>query len=101
MSQREKKNNGPELTYHKKTDPDQFYVLPQVFYSEEYTFFGHSPGGTWHGSDVAVVLWLVDRPGVVLFLASSLVLMCLAVAFRRRFRRKTKLRSPKIGSALV
>ncbi|KAH7345805.1 nucleotide-diphospho-sugar transferase [Pyrenochaeta sp. MPI-SDFR-AT-0127] len=35
---------------------ETFVILPQVFYSEEYTFFGHSPGGTWHGSDVAMVL---------------------------------------------
>lgn len=44
------------------TDPDTVYVLPLPFYSEEYTFFGHSPGGTWHGDDVKVVLWLVDHP---------------------------------------
>ncbi|SMY29113.1 unnamed protein product [Zymoseptoria tritici ST99CH_1A5] len=36
---------------------DAWFVLPRDFYSEEYTFFGHSPGGTWHGQDVATVLW--------------------------------------------
>lgn len=44
------------------TASDKFVVLPRIFYSEEYTFFGHSPGGTWHGSDVAVVLWFVQHP---------------------------------------
>ena len=42
--------------------PDAVFVLPRDFYSEKYTFFGHSPGGTWHGEDVAIVLWLVARP---------------------------------------
>jgi hypothetical protein len=37
-------------------EADAFFVLPQIFYSEKYTFFGHSPGGTWHESDVATVL---------------------------------------------
>lgn len=35
---------------------DGIRILPQQLYSEEFTFFGHSPGGTWHGKDVAVVL---------------------------------------------
>nr|POE77836.1 inositol phosphoceramide mannosyltransferase 3 [Quercus suber] len=43
-------------TSKKNTSPDEWFILPQVFYSEEYTFFGHSPGGTWHEGDVAVVL---------------------------------------------
>jgi len=47
-------------------DLASFRILPQIFYSEEYTFFGHSPGGTWHGGDVAMVLWLVDRPWILL-----------------------------------
>jgi inositol phosphorylceramide mannosyltransferase catalytic subunit len=41
--------------------PNEFAILPQEFYSEQYTFFGHRPGGTWHEGDVAVVLWLVGR----------------------------------------
>ncbi|XPS78147.1 hypothetical protein M3J09_010164 [Ascochyta lentis] len=56
-------------------DTASFRVLPQIFYSEEYTFFGHSPGGTWHGSDVAVVLWLVERPWVLACVFGS----CLAL----------------------
>jgi hypothetical protein len=63
-------------------------VLPQVFYSEEYTFFGHSPGGTWHGDDVAVVLWFVAHP--VLFW--GLVAMLLAVACFGPFLLRRKLR---------
>ena len=50
----------------KKADahPDAVFVLPLDFYSEEYTFFGHRPGGTWYGTDVAIVLWLVARPWI-------------------------------------
>ena len=58
-------------------DTASFRILPRIFYSEEYTFFGHSPGGTWHGGDVAVVLWFVDRPWVLLyFFGSGLALVC-------------------------
>lgn len=57
-------------------DIASFRILPQIFYSEEYTFFGHSPGGTWHGGDVAVVLWLVEHPLTLAFiLAACLVLV--------------------------
>lgn len=66
--------------------PDMVYVLPQEFYSEEYTFFGHSPGGTWHGQDVAVVLWFVAHP---LMIALSLSFLCFVVLFIcLRLRRK-------------
>ncbi|GAB7365608.1 hypothetical protein MBLNU230_g6677t1 [Neophaeotheca triangularis] len=57
---------------------DMVYVLPQEFYSEKYTFFGHGPGGTWHGQDVAVVLWFVAHPFAV---ALPAVLCCLAAVF--------------------
>ncbi|KAJ4982952.1 putative glycosyl transferase [Stagonosporopsis vannaccii] len=64
-----------------------FRILPRIFYSEEYTFFGHSPGGTWHGNDVTVVLWLVQRPWLLLVVAAS----CLVFAFglMRGFRHRT------------
>ncbi|KAK4503373.1 hypothetical protein PRZ48_004288 [Zasmidium cellare] len=72
------------------SDADAFYVLPPDFYSEKYTFFGHSPGGTWHGDDVAVVLWLVDRPWVLLLLAAATTIPFMVVALRmRRLRRET------------
>ena len=70
------------------TDPDAVYVLPQEFYSEQYTFFGHSPGGTWHQGDVAIVLWLVARPWVVVVLLLCgivvPVMICVALLLRRR-----------------
>lgn len=70
------------------TDPDAVYVLPQEFYSERYTFFGHSPGGTWHEGDVAVILWLVTRPWVVIviLLCGAVVpaMLCIALLLRRR-----------------
>ncbi|KAH8711956.1 nucleotide-diphospho-sugar transferase [Phaeosphaeriaceae sp. PMI808] len=46
----------------KTPNADSFSILPQIYYSETHTFFGHSPGGTWHGTDVAVVLWIVEKP---------------------------------------
>ncbi|KAI4953701.1 hypothetical protein J4E91_002549 [Alternaria rosae] len=54
-----------QLKARNDLDPTSFLVLPRIFYSEEYTFFGHKPGGSWHGSDVAVVLWFVDRPWAI------------------------------------
>jgi inositol phosphorylceramide mannosyltransferase catalytic subunit len=68
------------------SDPDDFFVLPLPFYSEEYTFFGHSPGGTWHEGDVALVLWFVDRPWVLGIIALCLVLPSGFYAFRRMKR---------------
>jgi hypothetical protein len=62
--------------------------LPQIFYSEQYTFFGHSPGGTWHGKDVAVILWIVNRPWIVLLLISTLVFPGLVIIIRRKVERK-------------
>ena len=67
-------------------------ILPLEFYSEEYTFFGHSPGGTWHGEDVAVVLWLVDRPWVLVLVVGTMLSASVVVARRRR--RKTWLTLP-------
>ncbi|KAF2844696.1 glycosyltransferase family 32 protein [Plenodomus tracheiphilus IPT5] len=64
---------------------DTFFVLPRIFYSEEYTFFGHSPGGTWHGSDVATVLWFVDHPLVTVCVLPCVaaVLACMHMRGRR------------------
>lgn len=64
----------------KDKDPNAVYVLPREFYSEEYTFFGHSTGGTWHGNDVAVVLWFANRPyllwsGLTVFIILGILLM--------------------------
>lgn len=61
-------------------DIASFRILPQTFYSEEYTFFGHSPGGTWHGGDVAAVLWLVDRPLTLVFILAGCVVLVLGLA---------------------
>nr|POF12663.1 inositol phosphoceramide mannosyltransferase 3 [Quercus suber] len=60
-------------TSKKDSSPDEWFTLPQDFYSEEYTFFGHSPGGTWHEDDVAVVLWFVAHPLIFWFLTVTLV----------------------------
>jgi len=72
-------------------EQDSVHILTQQFYSEEYTFFGHSAGGTWHGKDVANVLWFVDRPWVVVLVPTLafVVLMC-AVKYRRLCRSKVQ-----------
>jgi mannosyltransferase OCH1-like enzyme len=54
---------------HRYSGPGDVAVLPQIFYSEEYTFFGHRPGGSWHGDDVVVVVWMWKRLRVVLLVA--------------------------------
>lgn len=69
---------------------DRFYVLPEDFYSETYTFFGHSPGGTWHGDDVAVILWLVAHPWFVALIIVSAFACCLAIVVRRRYLKRRK-----------
>lgn len=52
-------------------------------YSEEYTFFGHSPGGTWHEGDVAVVLWFVAHPWLVMLIAVVVMIGCIVFAYKR------------------
>jgi hypothetical protein len=61
----------------------------QELYSEEYTFFGHSPGGTWHEGDVAVVLWFVAHPWLVMFIAALSMVACTIFAYKRWKRRQT------------
>lgn len=78
---------------------DRFRVLPQEFYSEKYTFFGHMPGGTWHGGEVAVILWLVDRPWVVAVVPAA-VLVLLAAWLRWRRRRALRKRYVVAGDSL-
>ncbi|KAF2127720.1 glycosyltransferase family 32 protein [Dothidotthia symphoricarpi CBS 119687] len=70
-------------------DTASFRILPRIFYSEEYTFFGHSPGGTWHGSDVAVVLWLVDRPWVLFCMFGTCLVLTLGLKRGLRLRKAT------------
>ena len=75
---------GPDKIVAADVNPDGLYILPRQFYSEEYTFFGHRKGGTWHGKDVAVVLWTIDRPWVVLFVVVPAAAGMYAWAWRRR-----------------
>ena len=82
-------NGSIVLTSHFVIGPDDWYVLPQKFYSEEYTFFGHTPGGTWHGEDVAVVLWLVDHPLIFWMVMTTMVGSCLLLTVRMRRRSRT------------
>ncbi|KAL6706800.1 hypothetical protein ACN47E_005136 [Coniothyrium glycines] len=74
----------------KDADPNTFFVLPQIFYSEQYTFFGHSPGGTWHGSDVAVILWFVAHPWVLAFVLAGIVGTTIALLKRRSRQMKSR-----------
>ncbi|PNS13846.1 hypothetical protein CAC42_1337 [Sphaceloma murrayae] len=61
-------------------------VLPEAFYSEQYTFFGHSPGGTWYGSDVMVITWIVDRVWIFLSLFAVLGMGYAFFVWRRSTR---------------
>lgn len=74
-------------TLTSQTDTVSFRILPQIFYSEEFTFFGHSPGGTWHGGDVAVVLWLVEKPWALVCIFGSCLALALGIMKGLRFRR--------------
>lgn len=77
-------NNAKERI-RKNSDANAVYVLPREFYSEDYTFFGHRAGGTWHGQDVAVILWLVDRYYLVLLIAAfAVVIIYLSLRSKRR-----------------
>lgn len=65
-------------------DADAVRVLPLEFYSEEFSFFGHHPGGTWHGKDVAVVLWFVAHPWILLLVPLITVPIIVYVGHLRR-----------------
>jgi hypothetical protein len=67
------------------TDPNAFFVLPEIYYSEKYTFFGHSPGDTWLGGDVAVVLWCIKHIWVLLGFAVALA--AIVIRWRKVNRR--------------
>lgn len=69
------------------TESDEFFVLPQIYYSESHTFFGHSPGGTWHGGDVAVVLWFVDHPWALFVILTVVAIIVIRLVKARRRRR--------------
>ncbi|KNG45549.1 mannosyl phosphorylinositol ceramide synthase sur1 [Stemphylium lycopersici] len=73
----------------KDIESNGFAILQRIFYSEEFTFFGHKPGGTWHGGDVAVVLWLVEHPWALASLAAAFF-GTLAGIIRVRHRRATR-----------
>ena len=80
-------------------DPDAVFILPDMFYSEKYSFFGHRPGGTWYGQDVAVVLWLLGHPWILALVAGSVLLAPFVIwwrkkMFRRCLDRRSKLSSP-------
>lgn len=75
----------------KEEEQDKFRVLPTKFYSGEYTFFGHRPGGSWYGMDVLVIAWIVSRPYVLLVpvLAGILVYLIRTKACLSLSRKKT------------
>ncbi|KAL7939176.1 hypothetical protein V8C35DRAFT_285916 [Trichoderma chlorosporum] len=85
-SGRSEANTLSRLVYRLMTnsppDPNSVYVLPEIFYSGKHTFFGHRPGGTWYGKDVAVVLWFVNRPWAILLLV--VIVICPFFIFVKR-----------------
>lgn len=46
---------------HRYTGASGISVLPQIFYTDHYSFFGHREGGSWHGNDVLVVEWIIQK----------------------------------------
>jgi mannosyltransferase OCH1-like enzyme len=87
--------NSPANRY---AGPGDIAVLPQIFYSEEYTFFGHRPGGSWHGDDVFVVVWVWERLWGVL--GTALVFVAVMFGLRRmRMRRMKRVAYEKLSFA--
>lgn len=74
-------------------DADGFVILPPMFYSEEYTFFGHRPGGSWYGWDVAIVVWLLARPHFFLLPVCGLAFV--GYWFRQRFGGRRMFNQPR------
>lgn len=96
MREWERKNQGLIDASAKRKEGikrDGVMILPQQFYSEEYTFFGHSPGGTWHGKDVAVALWFVERPWIFVLVPTFVFVGFFGVLRRRRVWRRVGLTS--------
>lgn len=81
----------------KNSDANAVYVLPMEFYSEEYTFFGHSPGGTWYEGDVAAVLWIADHLWVLGLVPVVLIAGVVLVVRKRRGIGKARMVEPGIG----
>lgn len=86
------KTNEPSLPLKREVirlipflDPDTVYILPEIFYTGKSTFFGHRPGGTWHGQDVAVVLWLIKRPWVISLLTFAVVFPLVIIIRGKKF----------------
>ena len=67
-------------------DPDAFFILPEQFYSQDpgYTFFGHSPGGTWYGDDAHFIMWVLDRPWIIVLVVGTPMALWASLAVRRR-----------------
>ena len=89
----------PRLTIDLVAGLDRFYILPDDFYSETYTFFGHSPGGTWHGDDVAVILWLVAHPWIVPLIVVFPIACWLSFVIRRKYLERRSKDYTRIASA--
>lgn len=89
--------SGWSLLTHITIDPNAFFILPEQFYSQDpgFTFFGHSPGGTWYGDDAKFVLWLLDRPGVIAIVVGTPVALYTGLVVRRR-RRSVGWKSGKV-----
>lgn len=71
---------------HRYSGPGDIAVLPPIFYSEEYTFFGQRPGGSWQGNDAFVVTWIWERLRAVLVVALAFVTV-IFVARRVRIKK--------------
>ena len=81
--------------YYRYSGPGDIAFLPPIFYSDEYTFFGHRPGGSWHGDDAVVIVWLWERRWAVL--VAALIFVIIGVRLHRaRMKRINRMAYSKL-----
>ncbi|KAE8380607.1 nucleotide-diphospho-sugar transferase [Aspergillus bertholletiae] len=83
-----KVQNGPGEPI---TMPHGVAILPSLMYdTTAYSFFGHAPGSTWHGNDVAVVSYLYKHWRKICLGVVVLGLLVLTVYILWARRRRSK-----------
>jgi len=71
----------------RRGDPDSISILPASMYSEELQFFGHRPGGTWYGWDVALIRWVGGHWYVLLIRGLVVAMVACLVTMRQGWAR--------------
>ncbi|OGM46739.1 hypothetical protein ABOM_005071 [Aspergillus bombycis] len=83
-----KVQNGPgeEITM-----PHGVAILPSMMYdTTAYSFFGHAPGSTWHGNDVAIVSYIYKHWREICLGAVGIGLLVLTFYILRVRRRRSR-----------